>query len=209
MTELCREHGVVLCVPYLRRWAPHFIALGQQLSSGDFGAARAVTVFYTKGVRHNGSHFMDLLCAWFGDWGNVRTIAAEPWGQDDVAADFGATFGNVRAVFQHLPHDCYEVAEIHLFCESARIEVVRGGKEIRVHTSLPHPVLKDAWTLDPSPLITAHGEDRNMLHMLCNVLDALCGEKPLAAAPEEAVRVLQLCDTISGQAGTLMEVQHG
>ena len=206
MVNRCRQNGVTLCVPYLRRWAPHFCALGQDIATGKLGALQAANVVYTKGMRHNASHFMDLLQSWCGDWSDPVAFGGEPWGNGDYVVDFAVTFGNTRTMFLHLQAECYEALEMQLFFEAGRVSVLRGGREFRTQRVTPHPVLRNANILASSPDVEKWTEDRNMLYMLRNVLDVLSGAGTLIAQPEEAVRVLELCDAITV---TLEERFHG
>lgn len=196
MLRECQRRGVLLCVPYLRRWAPHFTALGRDIAEGRYGGLQAVTVAYTKGLRHNASHFVDLLGAWCGDWCGPTVFCGESWGGDDAAADFAVMFGTVRAMFLHLRAGCYEVLEMQLFFEEGRVDVLRGGREFRRHAIATHPVLRGGRILASPPVVEEWTQDRNMAHMLRNVLEALAGTRPLAAQPEEAVRALALCDAV-------------
>lgn len=196
LVRSCRESGVLLCVPYLRRWAPHFTALGQEIATESQGRLQAATVVYTKGLRHNASHFMSLLQAWCGDWHDPVVCSGEPWGGNDALADFAVSFGKVRTMFLHLRAECYEALEMQLFFEAGRVDVLYGGKELRRHGVTPHPVLRGASMLAAPAQEKTWREDRNMLYMLENVLDTLAGTRPLAAPPEEAVRVLELCDAV-------------
>ncbi|HNB51570.1 MAG TPA: Gfo/Idh/MocA family oxidoreductase, partial [Anaerolineales bacterium] len=61
LLEMCKRCGVVLSVNYMRRFAQNINALRMYLLEGNLGEIQAVNGYYTKGVKHNGSHWFDLL----------------------------------------------------------------------------------------------------------------------------------------------------
>jgi predicted dehydrogenase len=56
-----------LQVNFTRRFQQEFEAIKDRIAEGEFGELQTVTVYYTRGFLHNGSHFVDLLHWFFGD----------------------------------------------------------------------------------------------------------------------------------------------
>lgn len=57
----CVTAGVLLAVNYTRRWDAALVQKARELQTGKWGAIRAVSALYNKGVLNNGSHMIDLL----------------------------------------------------------------------------------------------------------------------------------------------------
>ena len=61
LVKLAERKGIKLAVNYSRRYSKAFRKLKEKLNQGDIGAIQAVHGYYTKGVIHNGTHWIDIL----------------------------------------------------------------------------------------------------------------------------------------------------
>ena len=74
MLELYKKHNVPIAVDYIRRYATKYQEIKRQFDNGDFGKAQNVRVLYTRGLRHEGCHALDLLRFFFGKYkGNYES----------------------------------------------------------------------------------------------------------------------------------------
>jgi predicted dehydrogenase len=80
-----RAAGKPLAVAYLRRWDRTMAALRAEIVAGAWGAFRAASVFYGRGIVNNGSHAIDLLNFLVGQ--KLRLAAATGIRHDGVAGD--------------------------------------------------------------------------------------------------------------------------
>ena len=71
-SALARERGVVLGCHYTRRFAPAYRRLAEEVGAGALGRLQHVGGVYVKGLRHNGTHWLDLLRMLAGDPVAVR-----------------------------------------------------------------------------------------------------------------------------------------
>jgi predicted dehydrogenase len=66
LVRLAAERQVGLTVNYTRRHASGIQRLKRLLNRGAIGEIQCVSGHYTNGLRHNGSHWLDLLASFFG-----------------------------------------------------------------------------------------------------------------------------------------------
>ena len=84
LTRLARDRGVVLAVNYSRRFAPAIAAVAGAIAAGELGQLQHVHGTYGKGLRHNGTHWLDLLRMLAGDpvsargWDRLEEGGADP-----------------------------------------------------------------------------------------------------------------------------------
>lgn len=74
LTELAHERGVLLAVNYTRRYSDSYLELQQFLSAGKLGEILSVSGYYTKGIIHNGTHWLDLARFLIGEIVQVSAI---------------------------------------------------------------------------------------------------------------------------------------
>lgn len=191
------EKGTILAVNFSRRWMRHFDAVTHDIDNNELGDIQAARFLYTKGLFHNGSHFINLAERWFGPLQSVTVFHKSPWQGNDVQASFYAGFERCsNVVFQNCYSRWYEVAEIDILGRFARLEILRGGQAIRKTEITAHPVLPDANCLSPDTVQTEFGDNHAMPRLVQNVVDAVTHGKPLAMRAGEALSAIRACERV-------------
>ena len=134
-----RESGKVVVVNYIRRFSPSYRRMRERISSGEFGDPRLTRGLYTKGMRHNGSHAIDLL-NFFVPGTRLLRGRTPSWLRDadaagaDPPADIELALANGAVGILHsLPHQEHTVFELDLVFEKARLIFKDGGDIIEEH----------------------------------------------------------------------------
>src|SRR6185437_9793679 len=84
MLAACEARGISLFVNYMRRADPAVAAVKAMIESGAIETPLKGTVWYSKGLIHNGSHFVDLVRHWLGPIGSVQLLrAGRRWEERD------------------------------------------------------------------------------------------------------------------------------
>ena len=135
LVRLCRRHNVALAVNYLRRFAPAFQQVRDELSAGKHGKLVLARFTYGKGLLHNGSHALDLLRFWFGEPSSLSIVSTtrESDGQRAFDAELRYPSGG-RAVLTCFPESVATVFEGDFLCEKSRWQFALGGAQWRFFT---------------------------------------------------------------------------
>ena len=202
---LCEKKGVLLAVNYQRNWDRQLNQLGKAAAEGEFGRSELIRVLYSKGLFHNGSHFVSLLDRWFGNLEVRRILHIFGAGADEVNADFVASspIAN-RIIFHHIPERTYVLNELEILFERGRLELRRGGVDAFWTDRHHDPLLpKDAALTDKSKRL-AVTLPRAMLEVIRNFMAAFRGTEKLASDPHAALRTLRFCARVR----TLVRQRH-
>lgn len=78
IVDACKDAGVMLCVNYMRRFDPALQAVGRDIRAGIFGDIFKGTLWYSKGLLHNGSHYLDILLDWLGPVADLDILDPGP-----------------------------------------------------------------------------------------------------------------------------------
>ena len=136
LDALAKRSGKVLVVNYSRRFCDFYVTLRQRIQAGEFGELRLARNLYTKGARHNGSHFIDLMHCLFGPL-RLHSAARPAWLRQDVRDnDPGldiklTTTSGATVEMNHLPADQYTVFELDLCFDMARFIFTDGGDTVQ------------------------------------------------------------------------------
>jgi predicted dehydrogenase len=192
--ELCKKRGVVLAINYQRDWDKQSNRLKDSIHQGDFGRVELIRVLYSKGLLHNGSHFVSLLNRWFGDLEVDRMLSTWVCDDEDVKADFTATCpATNRIIFQNVPERIYVLNEIEVLFERGRLDLRRGGLDLFWTDRHFDPLIPSDIYLAAKSKRLPVSLPRAMLEVMRNFTAAVRGTEPLRSPPESALEALRFC----------------
>ena len=157
--EAIRDHvsasGIQLVVNYTRRWDPVVVRLRESLRAGRIGEVQAVTGWYTKGIIHNGTHWLDLVNYLLtGAPQPVRVLGRvaddmEVHGNATVHAQLSLSLnGRTIPVFIHgADHRSYAIFEVEILGTMGSVALKDLGRRLIVRTAGPDTEFADAVTL--------------------------------------------------------------
>ena len=186
----CEKAGVPLIVNYTRRFVPAFQALAGM-------TAMTATIRYAKGVRHNGTHALDLCRLLFGECLSAAALARKnDFWPDDPSVSAFLTFQRCPEVFlQALDERCFTLFEVDIVTPQSRLVVDQDGRRLRRwHVA-------DATGIPPG-LRLVEGESQEtgaanaMLNLMRHTKDVVAGAKPLCTAAD-AVAAQVLAERLS------------
>jgi predicted dehydrogenase len=191
---LCKKKGVLLAINYQRNWDRQSNRLREAIHSREYGGIELIRVLHSKGLLHNGSHFVSLLNHWFGDLEVDRLLSIHLCDRNDVRADFTATCpATRRIIFQNIPERTYNLNELEVLFEGGRLELKNGGLEVFWTNRHHDPLLPNDITLAEKSKRLPVSLPRAMLEVIRNFTNAIRGKEKLLSDPEAALRALRFC----------------
>jgi predicted dehydrogenase len=192
--ELCEKRGVLLAVNYQRNWDRQLNQLGKAVAAGEFGRTELIRVLYSKGLFHNGSHFVSLLDRWFGNLEVRKILHCFDVGGDEVNADFVASSPTAsRILFHSMSERTYILNEVEIFFERGRLELRRGGLDIYWTDRHEDPLLPKEMMLAEKPKRLPASLSRAMLEVIRNIVSVIRGTEKLQSDAQAALRTLRFC----------------
>lgn len=134
IVELCKNSGCHLLVNYMRRSEPGTRAVGHLIQKGQLGTQLKGIVWYSKGLRHNGSHFIELLQHWLGKVQSFQIIKPLLLENGDCASDVCLLFGDTPLYFLSRDETAFSYYSIELMGELGQIRYDDGGFQISQRT---------------------------------------------------------------------------
>ena len=205
--RLAQEAGVILSVMYMRRHAENYQALKKFISSGRLGDIQAISGWYTKGIFHNGTHWLDVLrwlseeVGWVMAWNNLAENLEDPT-LDIVLGMENGVLASLRAC----DSKSFTIFEMDILGTLGRVRVLDSGFQMehsRVVESTRYSGYKE---LGSSPI--RFGDRKNlMLHAVQDVISALKNGTPMKCTGEDGLKVLRIAQAAIEAAKTGEMVQ--
>lgn len=190
--------GKLICVNYLRRWDPEMSAIRDELADGRWGDVRSIAGFYTKGLRHTGSHMIDLLQFLLGPL-EAKLVLRRTYdfAEDDATTDaLLATSAQVPVYLIGGDSNDYTRFEVIISCEKGVIEIVDSGFQVRRRTVEPHRNFPGRDHINGGT-VTETGLDTAMALAVDNLHAAVTEGTALASDGHTALAAETLCHELS------------
>ena len=143
MVRLCEEKGCALYVNYPRRATPGGREVKRRLTTGQIAGPVKGVAWYTKGLLHNGSHFMNLLEYWLGPISGFAVISAgRSWDDEDPEPDLRIDFTGGSVTVLAAREENYSLHEIDLVASNGRLRYAQGGGKILWQPAVADPVVE-------------------------------------------------------------------
>jgi predicted dehydrogenase len=203
IVRTAEERGVLLAVNYGRRSLPSHRRLQAWLQEGGIGAIRAVNGVYSRGLKHNGTHWLDLARFLVGEIVQVVGFGTPAHAAEDPTVDVALRFASgARGTLSGVPSLTYSIFEMDLIGSTGRVRVVEAGHRFDVTAVGPSPRFADFQELLPAPGPLGGLEDL-VGHAAADLWSALNAGRPPACSGWDGVVALELAEAALGRTVSL------
>ena len=163
----------------------------EMIERGELGEMQAATGYYTKGVKHNGTHWFDLARFFLGDVTEVRAEDFVADGSDDPTLDVALRFANGMHAQLVGCSSAFSIFEMDILGTLGRVRMIDSGHTIELYDVADSPHysgysslrLLDTWP---------GGMDHAMVRMLENCVACLDGASSPICSGEDGIAALEI-----------------
>lgn len=128
-------------INYFRKSIPFFRNLKNNIDDKLFGDILGVHAYYSKGLKNNGSHIIDLVNYFFGNNGDLNSIKLIDIVDDHTKEDKSISFSmNYRfndnhfpVIYQAVNERHFSIIEIDIFFEKNRFRICDFGSRVEIY----------------------------------------------------------------------------
>jgi predicted dehydrogenase len=203
MVRACQERGVALYVNYIRRSDAAVIEVRRRLDMGLIAGPVKGVCWYSKGFKHNGSHFFNVLEYWLGPMRSAHLI--EPgrlWDGGDPEPDVQVSFRDGQVVFLAAREESFSHYTVELVATNGRLRYEQGGQRVEWQAA-GAGAIKGYRVLGSDVETLATGMSRYQWHVAEQIAAVLAGpgEHPLCSGAQ-ALTTLESLHAILDLRGT-------
>lgn len=201
MCDAAEAHEVALYVNFMRRADPGVREIANRIAAGAIEAPLKAVVWYSKGLLHNGSHFFDLMCFWFGPVDRVELVQpGRELPNGDAEPDFHVRFERGEALFCAAWEEHYSHYTIEILSPSGRLRYEQGG-EIFWQRAVQHPSLDGYRRLDTEAQAVRSDMARYQYNVADELVRVLRGDDTTLCTAREAAIEAEWLSTVIEQRG--------
>ena len=192
MLELGADQSCRLYANYIRRSDPGVLEVKRRLKEGRIACPIKGVVWYSKGIFHNGSHFLNLLQYWLGDVRDFRVI--EPgrlWQEIDPEPDLVISFANGKSYFIAAREEDFSHYTVELIAHNGRLRCEQGDARISWQATAADIACEGYTVLDAEEEIIPTGFDRIQWHVADQLAESLHGRDAHICTGLEALQTLE------------------
>ena len=176
MVANCLRCNVELFVNYMRCSDPGVVTVRRMIQEDEIQSPVKGVVWYSKGLIHNGSHFVHLVRRWFGAPRGASLIrAGRSWGDLDVEPEFLMEYANAAMTFLAAREECFSHYTVELVARNGRLRYEAGGARIGWQRVIDDPESPGYRVLEPEPTLVRSDMTRSQLNVVDQLENALNG----------------------------------
>jgi len=197
IVNLSKKYSCSILVNYFRRFEPGVLEIKRNIKAGIWGAPISATVWYSRGLVNNASHFVDLAHYLFGEISEIEIIrSGRQVLESDMEPDFRLKAGNVELWFRAWPSEYYALNGFELLLERARLRYDNGGNNIVISDVKVNPLFPDKLSLSEDETFIQNDLRRYQWHVVEALFKHLAYKKPLASNIDSAFQTTRIIEKI-------------
>lgn len=206
MVQSCREHGIELYVNYMRRSDAAAIEIRRRLDTGMIAGPVKGICWYSKGFKHNGSHFFNLLEYWLGPMVGFQVIdAGRQLDVGDAEPDVHIAFRKGSVVFAAAREEAFSHYTIELLASNGRLRYEQGGQQVQWQAAIPGE-LRGYTVLSSEVETLPNGMHRYQWHVAEQLAAALDGRLHHLCSGAEALATVENMQSIIDKRARMLAV---
>lgn len=187
IVQACKKKRKALYINFIRRADPGILEVKRRIESRRIKGPFKAVVWYSKGLLHNGSHFVDLMSFWFGPIHGVSLMAKRKklW-EDKYEPDCRFDFESGSVAFLAAKEKNFSHYTFEIVAQNGRLRLETDGK-ILWQAAESNPYFSGRRKLNPFPETICGNMDRYQLNIAEHLYRALLGKKHALCFGSEAL----------------------
>jgi len=196
LVDLANEKGITLAVNYSRRYAEQMNVLKKEIQSETYGDIQVINGYYTKGIFHSGTHWLDLSRFLLGEYLMVKGFDNLKECNDDPSYDMYAKFECGASAFLHAcDANKFSIFEMDIIGSTGRIYIKDSGHVVEIYKQGESPYYSDYYTLNPADILTGVMKD-TLLHAVEDLVLCLNTDKKPRCSGADGVAAIRIANAV-------------
>ena len=197
ISDISQQYSINTLINYIRRFDPAIIQLKDWLKTGQLGVIEKIHVWYTGDYWVNASHFLDLIFFLIEEEPDKIILTSKSLRQ---SPDFFLRFNSgLMAYFNSAKPENFELFEVEIICESGRLTLLNGGRDIRIEKTVNDQLFQGYRILKEEQSLFETNFSRTQYHVLDSFFASIKNKCLALSNPETALKTNLVLQRIKDQ----------
>ena len=194
--KLSKNRNIPILINYPRPYNKHFIKIRERYINHEFGNFLTANFSYGKGLKHNGTHMINLIEFILKDKMKIvnKYDKIIDFKDEDPTVSFSFKICDKIGYAHGIDSRLYTIGECVLFFEKAKIDINDAGFKISMREVKENKIFKGYYSLADSNTENT-GYNKYMKDVVENLLDVLEGVNEEIVSLEEGVHLIEVCES--------------
>ena len=128
--NLCEERKIKIFLNFIRRADPGILELKHRIDTHQIEAPFKLVAWYSKGLIHNGSHFIDLFNFLFGSVNSFKIINSDSKTDKDAEPDFLLEYNSAKVLFTAVDANNFSLHKFEMVAKNGYLTYQGNGDMI-------------------------------------------------------------------------------
>jgi len=128
--KLCEEKKIKIFLNFIRRADPGILELKHRIDTNQIEGPFKLVTWYSKGIIHNGSHFIDLFDFLFGSVNSFKIINSGSKTDKDAEPDFLLEYNSAKIFFTAVDANNFSLHKFELVAKNGCLSYQGNGDMI-------------------------------------------------------------------------------
>ncbi|AIQ95503.1 Gfo/Idh/MocA family protein [Prochlorococcus sp. MIT 0604] len=134
IVDLCKKANIELFVNFVRRCDPAVIEIKNKIDQNLIEPPLKGICWYSKGLYNNGSHFINLLEYWLGNYKDIRIInSGRVFNNIDPEPEFIIDFQKGSIIFRSAWEENFSFYKVEIISKSGILKYENGGDKVELY----------------------------------------------------------------------------
>lgn len=189
--KMAKDKNIILAVNYSRRYSLGHRQIKKLLTYNQIGALQSVNGFYTKGILHNGTHWIDLARWLISEISEVQGFSHDLTVDDPLLSGWLFFENNVNGFLVGLDAHAFSLFEMDIIGTLGRIRIMDSGHRIESYKVGNSSYYSGYKTLIKDQFLDCEMEN-NLLNGVINLVNVLEGKSELFCDGNDGLKALNV-----------------
>lgn len=195
MVSLASQSSVKLFTNYMRRCDRAVIEVRRRIVNQEIAGSIKGICWYSKGIFHNGSHFLNLFQYWLGDVKHFQIInSGRLWKEHDPEPDVKIEFELGEVYFLAAREEHFSHHTVELVATNGRLRYEQGS--MKWQSAVPDSNHSGYVILDPNAEVIESDSPRLQWHVVDQIACCLSGENTSICTGSQGLSTLQVLEQV-------------
>lgn len=195
--KFARRKNTFIAVNYVREFEPEHRKLFERINNDEIGSPIKAVCWYSKGLRNNGSHFIQLLSNFMGKVSQINVInRGRKWKGIDPEPTLEIIYEKGYTYFLPVMEEDYSFFEMELIGPKGKIKYYQGGTRYDIWKVKDDTVFRDSKRLELKAEKNSIDMKKYQFHVYDNISEYIKGNSALHCDGESALRTVQLINEV-------------